>query len=96
MFGKSYCPFCQRTDRLITELQKKVKVDVETVQLDKLPANDGSMIQNQLLETTGQRTVPNIFIGQKHIGGNLELQELHSSGQVEAMLAKASSSSSEL
>mmetsp|Transcript_14148 Transcript_14148/g.20896 ORF Transcript_14148/g.20896 Transcript_14148/m.20896 type:complete len:137 (-) Transcript_14148:88-498(-) len=93
VFAKSSCPFCQRTNKLLMELQKNLKVVIETVQLDKLPGDDGPLIQKQLLETTGQRTVPNIFIGQRHIGGNSDLQELHSSGKLEAMLIKASGSS---
>jgi glutaredoxin 3 len=36
--------------------------------------DDGSAIQSTLKDITGQTTVPNIFIGQKHIGGNSELQ----------------------
>ena len=35
---------------------------------------DGAAIQDALEEITGQRSVPNIFIGQKHIGGNSDLQ----------------------
>ena len=37
-------------------------------------ADDGSDIQAALQEISGQRTVPNIWIGQKHIGGNSDLQ----------------------
>jgi len=37
------------------------------------PQDDGDAIQAALQEITGQRTVPNIFIGQKHIGGNSDL-----------------------
>jgi len=36
--------------------------------------DDGSAIQNALEEITGQRSVPNIFIAKKHIGGNSDLQ----------------------
>lgn len=36
--------------------------------------DDGAAIQDALEEITGQRSVPNIFIGQKHIGGNSDLQ----------------------
>lgn len=36
--------------------------------------DDGSAIQSTLADLTGQSTVPNIFIGQQHIGGNSELQ----------------------
>lgn len=38
--------------------------------------DDGSALQDALQEITGQRTVPNIFIKQKHIGGNSDLQGL--------------------
>jgi len=37
-------------------------------------SDDGSDIQNALEEITGQRSVPNIFIAKKHIGGNSDLQ----------------------
>ena len=36
--------------------------------------DDGSAIQSTLEDITGQRTVPNIFIGKQHIGGNSDLQ----------------------
>jgi glutaredoxin 3 len=42
------------------------------VELDQ--ENDGADIQRALQELTGQRTVPNIFINKKHIGGNSDLQ----------------------
>jgi glutaredoxin 3 len=40
-----------------------------SIRLDKV--DEGSAIQDYLLEKTGQRTVPNIFINQKHVGGKL-------------------------
>ncbi|KAH8200063.1 hypothetical protein TruAng_005785 [Truncatella angustata] len=42
------------------------------IELDQVP--DGAEIQSALLDISGQRTVPNVFIGQKHIGGNSDLQ----------------------
>ena len=49
---------------------------------------DGSDIQAALQEITKQRTVPNIFINKKHIGGNSELQNL-STGQLKGLLKEA-------
>lgn len=49
--------------------------------------DDGTEIQNALYEMTQQRTVPNIFIGQKHIGGNSDLQA--KSAQLPALLKEA-------
>jgi glutaredoxin 3 len=42
--------------------------------LTESPADDGSAMQSVLADLTGQSTVPNIFIAQKHIGGNSDLQ----------------------
>lgn len=48
---------------------------------------DGSDIQAALAELTSQRTVPNIFINQKHIGGNSDLQA--KKGQLPGLLKEA-------
>jgi glutaredoxin 3 len=49
---------------------------------------DGGEIQDALQELTKQRTVPNIFINHKHIGGNSELQKLNTA-QLKAVLKEA-------
>ncbi|THC98349.1 hypothetical protein EYZ11_002210 [Aspergillus tanneri] len=54
------------------ELLKELGAKYRAVELDLL--DDGSAIQDALQELTSQRTVPNIFIKQKHIGGNSDLQ----------------------
>ena len=48
---------------------------------------DGDQIQNYLNGWTGQRTVPNIFIKGKHIGGNSELQDASRIGTLARMLS---------
>jgi glutaredoxin len=50
---------------------------LDVVDMDLMPDDDGSIIQAELLAMTDQRTVPNIFIGGTHIGGNSDLQTLH-------------------
>lgn len=72
------------------ELEEYIDVGVDFIDLDQLPGDDGPMIQKQLLETTGQRTVPSIFIGQQHVGGNSELQQLHALGKLEVILLEVS------
>lgn len=90
VFAKSYCPFCQRTRALLTEKSDEMdgmwKLDI--VDLDQLQENDGALIQMELLTKTGQKTVPNIFIGGKHIGGNSDLMKLNESGELEEILYK--------
>ncbi|KAI1138442.1 putative glutaredoxin [Hypoxylon sp. FL0543] len=78
VFSKSYCPYCASSKRLLDSLGAKYKL----VELDEEP--DGSAIQNALEEISGQRTVPNIFIGKKHIGGNSDLQA--KSGELKNLL----------
>jgi glutaredoxin 3 len=45
-------------------------------------STDGPKIHSALLARTGQKTVPNVFIGGKHVGGNTELTELFKSGEL--------------
>ncbi|KAF1816685.1 glutaredoxin domain-containing protein [Eremomyces bilateralis CBS 781.70] len=68
VFSKSYCPFCKATKALLSELGAKYYA----IELDQV--DDGAAIQDALANLTGQRTVPNVFIGQQHIGGNSDVQ----------------------
>lgn len=68
VFSKAYCPYCTNTKRILDGAGAKYKV----LELNEEP--DGSEIQSALAELTGQRTVPNIFIGKQHIGGDSDLK----------------------
>lgn len=50
---------------------------------------DGSALQDALEEISGQRTVPNVYIQQKHIGGNSDVSSLSSAGKLESLLKNA-------
>lgn len=50
---------------------------------------DGSDIQDALEQISGQRTVPNVYIKQKHIGGNSDVQSLKSGGKLQTLLKEA-------
>ncbi|KAF9096693.1 hypothetical protein BGX29_007285 [Mortierella sp. GBA35] len=82
VFSKTYCPYCTKAKNLLA--QHGVKAFI--VELDN--EEDGSAIQAYLQELTGQRTVPNIFIGQKHIGGCDDLFKLEKAGTLKTLLAK--------
>ncbi|TGZ79173.1 glutaredoxin [Ascodesmis nigricans] len=81
VFSKSYCPYCRATKTTLSEAGAKFFV----MELDQV--DDGSDIQAALAEITGQRTVPNIFIGRKHVGGNSDLQARR--GELVALLKEA-------
>ncbi|KAL8926809.1 MAG: hypothetical protein Q9172_001625 [Xanthocarpia lactea] len=81
VFSKSYCPYCTASKTLLSDLGAKFYV-IEMDQVERPKTNhphaqhtdDGADLQSALEEISGQRTVPNIYISQKHIGGNSDLQ----------------------
>ncbi|OTB02623.1 hypothetical protein M426DRAFT_322541 [Hypoxylon sp. CI-4A] len=81
VFSKSWCPYCAASKKLLDSTGAKYKA----IELDELP--DGSAIQAALQEISGQRTVPNIWINKKHIGGNSDLQA--KSGELKDLLVEA-------
>ncbi|KAH9109232.1 hypothetical protein LEN26_013220 [Aphanomyces euteiches] len=62
-FSKSYCPVCTRVKELFDDMDIKPL----TIELDDLETGDD--IHSVLVEMTSLRTVPNVFINGKHIGG---------------------------
>mmetsp|Transcript_34225 Transcript_34225/g.59893 ORF Transcript_34225/g.59893 Transcript_34225/m.59893 type:complete len:105 (-) Transcript_34225:1261-1575(-) len=83
VYSKSYCPYCTSTKNSLQSL----RVPAEVYELDQI--SNGDAIQAALLKITGQRTVPNIFIGGVHVGGNSDLQTKISSGEAQSLLARA-------
>jgi glutaredoxin 3 len=80
--SKSFCPYCQKTKALLSELG----VDAKVFELNEM--DDGPAIQDALLAMTGQRTVPNVFINQQHVGGNDNLQAANKNGKLKQMLGR--------
>ena len=80
VFSKSYCPFCTSTKQLFSSMN----IDAKVIELNEM--DDGNEIQGALLDMSGQRTVPNVFIKGKHLGGNDDTQAAARSGQLAKML----------
>ena len=79
MYTTLVCPYCQRAKQLL----KARGVDaIEEVRIDQDPAQLQAMTQR-----TGRRTVPQIFIGDTHVGGCDDLYELERQGKLDALLA---------
>ena len=76
VYSKSYCPHAGATKSLLNGNNVTYKL----VELDVVA--NGSAIQDALKDISGQRTVPNVFIGGKHIGGNSDVQALNSQGKL--------------
>lgn len=62
-----------------------MNVDFKAIELDEI--DNGDAIQAALLETSGQRTVPNVFVKGQHVGGNDDTQAAAKSGKLQEMLS---------
>ncbi|KJR87652.1 glutaredoxin 3 [Sporothrix schenckii 1099-18] len=95
VFSKSYCPYCRSTKRTLDGLGAKyfaIELDQEVYKRTFTNGadciEDGSEIQDALQRLSGQRTVPNIYIGKRHIGGNSDL-EAHKNKDLKKLLKDA-------
>jgi len=78
MYSTGVCPYCQRAERL---LQSKGVSEIEKIRVDLDPAR-----RDEMIEKTGRRTVPQIYIGEIHVGGYDDLAALDHAGQLEPLL----------
>ncbi len=78
MYCTAACPYCQAADRL---LERKGVRDVERVRVDLEPAR-----RDEMARRSGRRTVPQIWIGDRHVGGCDDLHDLEHSGQLDQLL----------
>jgi glutaredoxin 3 len=82
MYCTAACPFCQAAERLLT--QKGVAI--EKVRVDQQPERRAEMVQR----SGGRRTVPQIWIGEQHVGGCDDLYALERKGGLDPMLKATS------
>ncbi|CAG8607228.1 2055_t:CDS:2 [Acaulospora morrowiae] len=80
IFSKSYCPYCKRAKKTLEELGQKF----QAIELNE--RDDGAEIQKYLFQRTNQKTVPNIFIRNVHIGGCDDLLAKKSDGSLQQLL----------
>ncbi|XP_021891411.1 glutaredoxin-C4 [Carica papaya] len=80
IFSKSYCPYCRKAKSVFKELDQVPRV----IELDQ--REDGGNIQTALSEIVGRRTVPQVFINGKHIGGSDDTVEAFESGELVKLL----------
>jgi glutaredoxin 3 len=79
MYGNDFCPFCGAARMLL----KKKGVDVTEIAVQK-----GTPLFDEMVEKSGRRTVPQIFIGDRHVGGFDDLDALDKSGELDQWLAR--------
>lgn len=79
MYTTATCPYCMHAERL---LHSKGITEIDKVRVDIDPGRRAEMMQK-----TGRRTVPQIYIGERHVGGFDDLRALEHAGELDALLA---------
>lgn len=79
MYSSAICPYCANAERL---LHSKGVTDLHKVRVDLDPQQ-----RIEMMERTGRRTVPQIYIGEQHVGGFDDLSALEHAGKLDALLA---------
>jgi glutaredoxin 3 len=79
MYATGVCPFCVMAERL---LKAKGVAQIEKVRVDLEPAR-----RQEMMDRTGRRTVPQIYVGERHIGGYDDLSALDRAGGLDPLLS---------
>jgi len=77
MYSTKICPYCLKAERLLVERGFSVR---------KILVDRDPKLRERMVKITGRRTVPQIFIGDQHIGGYDDLVELDLEGELETFL----------
>ncbi len=78
MYCTAMCPYCVRAERL---LSARGVVEIEKIRVDLQPE-----LRVAMMEKTGRRSVPQIYIGTRHVGGYDDLAALDRSGELAGLL----------
>jgi glutaredoxin 3 len=78
MYATAACPFCQSAEQLLV----RKGAQIEKVRVDLQPERRGEMVQ----KSGGRRTVPQIWIGSRHVGGCDDLYALEREGKLDPLL----------
>ena len=80
MYSTEVCPYCIRAEQL---LKRRGVTEIEKIRIDLQPE-----LRIAMVEKSGRRTVPQIFIDGFHVGGYDDLAALDQAGELNALLAK--------
>ncbi len=79
MYSTGVCPYCLQAERFLAH---KGVTNIAKIRVDLEPARRAEM-----MERTGRRTVPQIYVGETHVGGYDDLVALDRAGQLDSLLA---------
>ena len=77
MYSTGWCPYCDRARELLTK---------KGVEFKEIDVDEDGKLREEMSARSGRRTVPQIFIGTKHIGGCEDLFALEASGELDRII----------
>jgi glutaredoxin 3 len=80
LYVTDWCPYCSRAKNLLTE---------KSVKFSEINVDDEPKFREAMFARSGRRTVPQIFIGEKHVGGCDDLLALEQSGELDRLIQGA-------
>ncbi|MGO9038699.1 MAG: glutaredoxin 3 [Steroidobacteraceae bacterium] len=80
MYSAGWCPYCDRARRLLTE---------KGLTFREIDVDEDAKLREEMIARSGRRTVPQIFIGTRHIGGCDELYALDGRGELDPLIEGA-------
>ena len=80
MYSTRVCPYCIRAEQLLAK-KGVVAEQIEKIRVDEFPER-----REEMMRITGRRSVPQIFIGDRHVGGFDDLAELDADGELDGLL----------
>lgn len=81
MYTTAVCPYCIRAEQL---LNRKGITEIEKIRVDLHPE-----LRVEMMSKTGRRTVPQIYIGEHHVGGYDDMAALDGAGELDLLLANS-------
>ncbi|MFV1872649.1 MAG: glutaredoxin 3 [Oleiphilus sp.] len=81
IYSSNYCPFCFRAKAIFQQ---------KSVAFNELNVDANSELRKEMMHKSGRRTVPQIWIGDTHVGGCDELMALQQNGELDKLLGMAS------
>ncbi len=80
MYATGWCPYCQRARGLLAK---------KGVAFTEIDVEEDGKLREEMIARSGKRTVPQIFIGEKHVGGCDDLFALDGSGELDRLIQGA-------
>ena len=80
VYTSDWCPYCQRAKGLLTQ---------KNVIFSEINVEEDAKFREQMIARSNRRTVPQIFIGDRHVGGCDDLFELDRSGELDRLIQGA-------